>query len=230
MKEIYSKEEIKKLYDKLDYKGNFGDVSDDLFYEALKITGKEYDQKEYIEFFPEFLKEVEKSTKEGVESIFSGEKTTKEKILIVIDLVKKLNKEYLLKKFEGKLDEQVAERIVEYGYTHGGCVSLQYTLKLLFPECNPKFFQCNYAHKCVELNGMYYDITGASTEKEMMDFVIKEGGNPGKICTISDNTKDCMKSDGPQSYFEYALCKIIKEKEYSLYLKHKTDDDMQSGL
>ena len=225
MKEIYSKEQIEQLAEKLNYVNNdrksfkyvdfynfLANIYYDLFDDALAKTGREYDQEEYIKAFPEFLEEIKENTKDEIEYAFSGNKSTSEKILTVIELVKKVNKAYLLEKFKGQIDEQTAERLVEYGYTHGSCMTLQCTLKTLFPECITKTVKNkNFAHLIVELDGVYYDITGASTEKEMLEFAAKEGNVHVDECTIYEE-KEYLKNYGRQSYFEYAISQIVLEK------------------
>jgi len=136
---------------------------------------------------------------------------TKEQILKVIEMVKQLNIDYLLQRYQGEIDRETAENLVLYGYTHGNCNSLAYTLCTLFDECESKFFKCGrYGHEVVEFNGEVYDISGCSSIDEMKQFVASEGRSDVSECTITD----CQINLSKQKLFDYAIMRdIIESRE-----------------
>ena len=189
MKEIYGKEEIILLSEYLGFKNefkfkafiyNFNDYWD--------ITDEELSSDEIWFFYQE---EVIKRFKEIQKNLGIGENfsdlSLEEKFLAVIEITKKVGSQYLSKYFKGKIDENIAEKLVEYGYLHGSCDSLSSTLCSLFEEGQVKRFKvASFGHQCVLLNGKYYDITGCSTEEEMKAFVAKEGNTSINDCTIQE--------------------------------------------
>ena len=131
-----------------------------------------------------------------------------EKILTIIAITKQLNINYLLKKYEGKIDEGTAKRLVEYGYTHGSCGSLGCTLCSLFESCQLKMVKAEgYAHQCVMFDGKLYDIMGCSTVEEMKDFVIREGGTQSDECVI----EDFAPQSNSHKAVDYMIAKYIGE-------------------
>ena len=119
------------------------------------------------------------------ELAYNGKAPTEEQMLKVISMIKQLNVDYLLQKYEGKIDEEIAENMVLYGYTHGNCNSLAYTLSTLFEGCKVQTFTGGrYGHQVVEYNGKVYDINGCSTIEGMKDFVASVGGVEADSCVI----------------------------------------------
>lgn len=187
MRPIYSKQEIEEIAKRLGFAyvgrfegfiGNNYDLLDDredgledptLILEADK------------EFYASKINELKN------ELAYNTSAPTEQQILKVIAMVKQLNIDYLLNKYQGQIDEEVAERLVEYGYTHGNCISLANTLLSLFSECKLKFVKGgSYGHQVVEYNGKVYDINGCSTIDEMKEFVAQEGLTSAYSCVIQD--------------------------------------------
>lgn len=190
MKEVYSKEEIDVLTEYLNFKNQLsfrGFLAN--FNDFFELNEDELSNEEFNSIYQEFYTEKLKVVKErlGIGDDLSN-LTTEEKALIIISVTKEMGKDYLLSLYKDKIDEDIAEKMVEYGYTHGSCYSLAYTLCILFKdECQIKIFKAgSYAHQCVLINGKYYDIRGCSTEEEMKEFVAKEGGASVEDCVIRD--------------------------------------------
>lgn len=142
------------------------------------------------------------------EVAYSGSAPTEEQILKVISMVKQLNVDYLLEKYQGKIDREIAENIVLYGYTHGNCNSLAYTLSTLFEGCKLQIIKGGeYGHQVVEYNGKVYDINGCSTMEEIKEYVASEGNVPAESCTIEASQPFPTK----HRLLDYAVTKYIGE-------------------
>ena len=185
MKPIYTKQELEEIAKHLGFVyvgrfegfiGNNYDLLDD------REDGLE-DPASILEADKEFY--ANKINELKNELAYNASAPTEEQILKVIAMVKQLNIDYLLNKYQDQIDEEVAERLVEYGYTHGNCISLANTLLTLFSECKLKFVKGgSYGHQVVEYNGKVYDINGCSTIDEMKEFVAQEGHVSADSCVI----------------------------------------------
>ena len=190
MKDIYTEEEITQICEKVEFENVFrfkSFLAND--YDLFETCAADVESNdEYIEC--DTGKQLVNEVKEIIRKIELIEKClgdlTEDKLLLIISVVKRINVAYLSKKYKDKIDIEAIERLVEYGYTHGSCNSLLYTLCELYDECEPVIFRAgNYSHQCVKFNGKYYDITGCSTEEEMKAFVAKEGKATPEECTIN---------------------------------------------
>lgn len=210
MKEQYTDKELEPLVQKLGFLnlhrfkaflGNFNDLSD---LNSDELNNEEFTEKNE-QFFIEKLLEIKKKLK--IDENFS-QRSLEEKILLIINITKHLSVEYLLKKFDGKLDAETAEKLVIYGYTHGSCNSLVCTLCLLIEECKPMMFKADtYGHQVVYLNEKFYDINGCSSKEEMMDFVLREVDSTSKECEINQSEVWLNK----HKVFDYVVTKYIGE-------------------
>lgn len=177
MNEILTKEEIKNLAHVLGYEmdvyfeaylADFNDLyelnSDELTNEELAFKLKD----SFITALNKVKEEMQ--LKEDLSNL-----STHELILLVIEITKKLCVNYLLNKHEGVIDRLTAEKMVTYGYTHGSCNSLLFTLATLFKECQPKIIRTKgQCHQFVMIGENCYDIMGCSTLEEMKNFVLSE--------------------------------------------------------
>lgn len=207
MKRVYSKEQIEKIAKQLGFKSlisfegylanNYGLFSEredeieenDLFVEAEK----EFLDKKFEELKREFD--------------FDESDSKEEQIMKVICMIKKLNVDYLLDKYQGEIDRKTALGLVDYGYTHGNCGSLAYTLCSIFEGCNLKMFKAgNYGHQCIEYDGKIFDITGCSSIEEMKEFVALEGNVPTESCEVED-----IKHFSSHKLLDFIITKYIKQ-------------------
>lgn len=155
------------------------------------------------------------------EVTYNGSAPTEEQILKVISMVKQLNVDYLMNKYQGKIDREIAENIVLYGYTHGNCNSLAYTLSTLFEGCKLQTVKGgNYGHQVIEYNGKVYDINGCSTIEEMRAFVANEGNVPVESCTIESSLPMPTK----HRLLDFAITKYIGED-----LKRRSEKKKETG-
>ena len=155
------------------------------------------------------------------EVAYNGSAPTEEQILKVISMVKQLNVDYLLEKYQGKIDREIAENIVLYGYTHGNCNSLAYTLSSLFEGCKLQTVNGGqYGHQVVEYNGKVYDINGCSTIEEMKEYVASEGNVPVETCTIESSQSMPTK----HRLLDYAVTKYIGED-----IKRRAEQKKETG-
>ena len=220
MKPLYTKQEIEAIAQRLGFAhvgrfegfiGNNYDLLDDredgLEDPALILEADK-------EFYASKINELKN------ELAYNASIPIEEQILKVIAMVKQLNIDYLLNKFQGQIDEEVAERLVEYGYTHGNCISLANTLLTLFPACKLKFVKGgSYGHQVVEYNGKVYDINGCSTIDEMKEFVAQEG------CTSADS---CVMQDC-QPLHKHGLIDIAVTKFISEDIKRRAEQRKETG-
>lgn len=209
MKEVYSKEEIAVLAEYLNFKSPMNFRSFLAFFNDFpELNSDELSNEEFSSMYQEFYTEKMKEVKDrlGIEDDLSN-LSTEEKALIIISVTKEMGKDYILSLYKDKIDEDIAEKMVEYGYTHGSCYSLAYTLCALFKdECQIKIFTAgSYAHQCVLINGKYFDIRGCSTEEEMKEFVAKEGGVSVEDCVI----EDCRVIESKHKLLDYIITKNI---------------------
>lgn len=213
MKPIYTKQEIEEIAKRLGFAyvvrfqgflGNDYDLLDD------REDGLE-DRVLIFEADKEYYASKINALKKAFD--FNPPASTEEQILKVIAIIKQFNVDYLLEKYQGQIDEETAERLVEYGYTHGNCTSLASTLDKLFFGCNIKKFKGgSYGHLVIEYKGKIFDITGYSTLEEMKQFVAREGGVSPESCTVNDVQQHS--NAGPlitlrQNLIDYAITQII---------------------
>lgn len=155
------------------------------------------------------------------EFAYNGSAPTEEQILKVISMVKQLNIDYLLKKYQGKIDREIAENIVLYGYIHGNCNSLAYTLSSLFKDCKLQTVKGGtYGHQVVEFNGKVYDINGCSTIEEMKEFVAGLGRVSAESCTVESSQPIPTK----HRLLDFAITKYIGED-----LKRHAEQKKETG-
>lgn len=155
------------------------------------------------------------------EVAYNGSAPTEEQLLKVISMVKQLNVDYLLQKYEGKIDREIAENIVLYGYTHGNCNSLAYTLSSLFEGSKLLTVKGgNYGHQVVEYNGKVYDINGCSTIEEMKEYVASEGNVQAESCTVESSQPMPTK----HRLLDFAVTKYIGED-----LKRRAEQKKETG-
>ncbi len=190
MKEIYTDKELETIFPKLDFASLHKFKAFLANYNNLEaINTDELDEDKLVLNLERFFLGKLSTIKERLKlDINFSNKTIEEKILMVIEITKEMNIDYLLTQFKGKIDRETAEKLVLYGYTHGSCNSLGYTLCSLFEECELKIFSVGggYGHQCVIVDGKCYDITGCSTIQEMKEFVAKEANKTVEQCTIKD--------------------------------------------
>ena len=182
MMTILKDEELEKIYKDLGFVnlhrfkaflGSFNNLDD--------YNEDEWINEEFYKFASkEFNKRLDKL------NIDLANKSVEEQILFVIEITKQISKEYLLNKFKGRIDSEMAEKLVEYGYTHGSCNSLVYTLATLFKVETKLFKVESYGHQCIMLNGKCFDINGCSTVEEMKAFVSAEGSESVDKCEFID--------------------------------------------
>ena len=207
MKKLLSREEVESCLlkfdiqrrEKLGFLVNFGwleHMNPDELYDKEVV-------KKYKKFFLKKLKDIK--TKLNIKEDWT-DLTLEEKILNVIAITKALNVDLLIERLGDKLTEPLAEQFVEYGYTHGSCNSLMYTICTLFPECESKLFKNKgYGHQCAMLDGKCYDITGCSTLQEMKDFVAKESKTPEAETTV----ENVSLSKGSFKTIDYVVCVLV---------------------
>jgi len=206
MKKIYSRDEVAEIAKKLGFK-SFESFSGFLVtdFDMFETQGKGIEENSL------YLKEEKEKVQKKMEELklkfgFNLSLPPEELILKVIEIVKEYNKEYLLNRFNGKIDEETAEKLVEYAYTHGNCGSLVNTIFGIVPKCSVKMFRGGrYGHRCLQYNGNIYDITGCSTVEEMKQFVTTEGNVPYETATVED-----IQNAGQQRLIDYIVTENIK--------------------
>ena len=210
MKIVYTEKEIELLAQHLGYQdvkkfraylARYGDMEDE--------NKEENTNEKFVEIYGDRLFSQLEEIGEKIElSRLKENISIEDKILLVIKIVREFNKSYLLEKFKGKIDDEIAEGLTEYAYTHGMCNSLAYTLCRFFAQCENKLFlSSSYGHQCVKVNGMFYDINGVWTEDEMKDFVKLEGKNKDSECSIADFPT----SKGRQTLIDFVIEKFLEK-------------------
>lgn len=186
MKPIYSKEEVTEIANRLGFKtlnSFYSFLLGD--YDLFEVQGKG------IEDNGLYVAEEKEEIKQKMEQLkirfgYDLALPPEELILKTIAIIKQYNIDCLMERFKEQIDEETAERLVEYAYTHGNCGSLVSVLTKLHSAREFMVQGGSYGHRCVCINDKVYDITGESTIEDMKGFVASEGGVPVEEVTIQE--------------------------------------------